>query len=79
LGAGIVLAAPTIYSTGLGFAYDPEVVSNVVDFIGALDPNPAAPLSGTFWGFAGWVESGGFDDLVDQTQESLNNWWNDVN
>jgi hypothetical protein len=59
------MTLPDAYVALNDLAYDPEVISNTVDFLSSFDPNPAAPLAVTFGGMAGWVESGGLDDLVD--------------
>jgi RHS repeat-associated protein len=65
LGVGGLLL-PDAAEAVADYTYDnPEVISNIVDFVSSFDPNPAVPLTVTFGGLAGWVESGGLDDLVD--------------
>jgi hypothetical protein len=76
LGVGGLLA-PDALAWVTDISYDPEVISNAADFVSSLDPNPAVPLTVTFGGMAGWIESGGADDLVNailDTGQQMSNY-----
>lgn len=71
------LAGPEVGAAAQELWYNPEVLSNVTDFIGGLDPNPAAPFAATVGGVTGWVVSGGAKEWWNATTETVGGWWNE--
>jgi hypothetical protein len=75
--AGVVgLASPEIGGVLEQAWYNPEIMSNVTDFFGGFDPNPAAPFAATVGGVTGWVVSGGAKEWWNATTETVGGWWN---
>lgn len=68
------------YAGGEAFTFavnlGPETWANIYDFVGAFDPNPAAPIVATFGGVAAWIESDGAGEWADQIGDFLKNCWN---
>lgn len=80
IGAATATAASTVGDFAESVYYNPEVMSNVYDFLSAMsDPNVAAPIAATFGGFAAFVTpnpladwhstSGDVSEAIDQAIE----------